>query len=148
MSDDWNPDIVTPDGEPVEIEPTQSPHPHRDKSVLESLVESGHSTREMADTLDVSESTIRRQLRNHGLPIHGHWSERWEMPMPGPRDGPDSDTTMDAEGDAMRTTHECPECGVEYLTEESQQTCMRSHAREEADRLQRLAADGHETINV
>lgn len=67
MSDDWDATLVTPDGDPVEIDDEPfgervTREYEREDVLRELYVERGLSTREIADELNTSQTTVRRNL--------------------------------------------------------------------------------------
>ena len=50
------------------------------------------------------------------------------------------------ETESVHETFQCPECGNKFVNREGEANCLRSHARDRADRLQQRADDGHDIL--
>lgn len=152
-SDDWewNPTIQTPDGDPVTVEGTDAEPIYRDRKALAAAIDDGLTREQMADRFDTTVTTVQRWLSEHGL------SDKT------PRSEPKRDLAVslhleagedwNASDETRRVTpnggdDRCPECGTPHDSEAAQHACLRSHAREVADRLERDAEIGREVLPV
>lgn len=155
MTDDnaWNPRIVTPDGEPVEITDATTPR-HQRESVLRDLADRGLSHLEIAAELDVSATTVQRHLSRHGISTDGNrhdqsYSHTTTLHAAGnvlTQTTPEPQT--DGGSDPNSPPFECVECGRSYDVMAAQHDCLRRHARERANQLATDAKQGFEVLSV
>lgn len=150
MTDDWDPTIRDRDGNPVDVSENGDRPPHQRENVLRDLKDQGLRTQEIADELGVSHETIRRQFHRHGLEFPDKYPDDPATHALDMHDEYDVDMIVNRPGDGdvdeTQTIYSCPDCGTPYLTEASQHTCMRSHAKATAEELAARAAGGEEVL--
>lgn len=155
---DWNPSIVTPSGEAVAFEATEDDRPWRDAETLENAVERGLTDGEMAAKWGISEAQVRRyRLRNditrRGNPDRDRTYDQEPTTNMAAANAGGGTAYHEPDGEVLddlddREAFDCPECGRDHGHAEAQHRCLRSHARDRADRLARLADEGTEVLAV
>jgi hypothetical protein len=76
---DWDPDIVTPDGDEVDFERVQRrDEPVRDEERLRELyVDRGLASSEVADELDTNPTAVLRYLKRKGIEVRDRWRQAY-----------------------------------------------------------------------
>lgn len=155
---DWNPTIVTPSGEPVEFDATDDNRPWRDAETIKNGVERGLTDAQMASMWGISESQLRKYRLQFGIQRRGDperdrsFDHEPTSNLAAANAGggsayhePDGEVLEDLDdGEEF----DCPECGRQHGSIEAQHRCLRTHARDRCDRLQRMADEGRELLPV